>query len=123
MNKVNNFRLLALISYFLLMATMILWIIIAPHDPNYPTGIMLIFGVLPLLFPLRGLLHARPYTHAWTSFLMLFYFTLGVGEAYSDVNLIYSGLSIVFSSFCFVGCLGFVKFNAKLQTESQNKMS
>lgn len=115
------FRILALSSYFFLMATMIAWIIIAPHEPNYPTGIMLMAGVVPLLFPLRGLLHARPYTHAWTSFLMLFYFTLGVGEAYGSVNYLYPSLSIVLSTLCFIGCLGFVKFNAKLRNESQNK--
>jgi len=39
---------------------------------------------LPLFFALRGMLHARRYTIAWSLFLSLFYFTHGVIEAWSE---------------------------------------
>ena len=35
-----------------------------------------------LLLPLRGILHGRPYTHAWTGYLCMLYFSHGTVEAY-----------------------------------------
>ncbi len=34
---------------------------------------MLVFWVLPLLFPLRGILAGKPYTYAWSCFVLLLY--------------------------------------------------
>lgn len=122
MTKVYLFRWLTLVSYFGLMLTLLGWILLAPHADHYPTAAMLLIGVVPLLFPLRGLLYARPYTHAWTSFLMLFYFSHSIGELYSgDSVLIYPLLALIFSSLCFCGSIVFVKVEAKTRNESQNK--
>jgi uncharacterized membrane protein len=119
MNMVNLFRLTALTSFFGLMITLICWITLAPHSPNFPTAAVLIVGVVPLLFPLRGLLHNRPYTHAWNSFLMLFYFSHAVGELYSaDSIILYAVLELMFSLICFVSSILFIKSNAKLQNKS-----
>ncbi len=116
------FKHLALASYFGLMITLISWITLPDHSDNYPTGALLIIALVPLLFPLRGLLHGRPYTHAWTTFLMLLYFTHGVGEVYSADGLhLYASLEVLFSSLTFVSSITFIKLNAKMQRESQNK--
>lgn len=120
MNKVNFFQWLALGSFFGLMLTLLGWILLAPHSDNYPTAAMLVLGVVPLLFPLRGLLYARPYTHAWTSFLMLFYFSHSVGEVYSaDSFSLYAWLALLFSSVCFCSCIIFVKVQARVRNASQ----
>lgn len=122
MNMVNFFRWLSLSSFFGLMGTLLFWILLAPHTENYPTAAMLLIGLVPLLFPLRGLLYARPYTHAWTSFLMLFYFSHGVGELYSgDSWWLYPLLTMSFSFLCFCGCILFIKTGAKARNASQNK--
>lgn len=121
MNKVSFFRWLTLLSFFGLMLTLIGWITLAPHADNYPTAAMLLIGVVPLLFPMRGLLYAKPYTHAWTSFLMLFYFTYSVGEFYSAEHFsIYPFLALVFSSLCFCATILFVKMQAKARKASHN---
>ena len=122
MTIVSFFRWLTLISFFGLMLTLLGWIILAPHANNYPTAAFLLIGVVPLLFPMRGLLYAKPYTHAWTSFLMLFYFTHSVGEVYSNEQFsLYAILALVFSSLCFCSTILFVKMQAKMRKTSQNQ--
>jgi uncharacterized membrane protein len=50
-----------------------------------PTGNRtLVLKVIPLLFPLFGLLKHRLYTHRWVSLLVWLYFTEGVVRATSD---------------------------------------
>ncbi|MFM8345640.1 MAG: DUF2069 domain-containing protein, partial [Betaproteobacteria bacterium] len=50
-----------------------------------PTGNRtLVLKVIPLLFPLVGLLKHRMYTHRWVSLLVWLYFTEGVVRATSD---------------------------------------
>jgi uncharacterized membrane protein len=122
MNTVTLFRWLTLISFFGLMLTLLGWILLAPHAENYPTAAMLLIGVVPLLFPLRGLLYAKPYTHAWTSFLMLFYFSHSVGELYSgDSGLLYPLFALIFSTLCFCSSIVYVKIEAKMRKASQNQ--
>lgn len=117
------FKHLALASYFGLMITLIIWITLGEHSDNYPTSAFLIIALVPLLFPLRGLLHGKPYTHAWTTFLMLLYFTHGIGEVYSAGGVhLYASLEILFSFTTFVASITFIKLNAKrMRAESQNK--
>ena len=120
MKLVSFFRWLTLVSFFGLMLTLLAWIILAPHADNYPTAAWLIIGIVPLLFPMRGLLYAKPYTHAWTSFLMLFYFSHSVGEVYSNEQLsFYAVMALLFSTLCFCSTILFVKMQAKMRTESQ----
>ncbi len=45
--------------------------------PLRPGGSTLVLKVLPLLVPLRGILHGRRYTHQWSSMLILAYFAEG----------------------------------------------
>ncbi|MBB1075963.1 DUF2069 domain-containing protein [Rhodoferax sp. 4810] len=52
--------------------------------PVRPGGTLLALKVLPLCFPLIGLLKNRMYTHRWVTLLVWLYFTEGVVRAYSD---------------------------------------
>jgi uncharacterized membrane protein len=52
--------------------------------PLRPGGSWLSLKALPLLAPLRGLLHGRRYTFQWTSLLALAYFTEGVVRGWSE---------------------------------------
>jgi uncharacterized membrane protein len=112
--KARLFRILALISFFGLMLSLTAWIILPERSDDYPTAAWLIIGVVPLLFPLRGILHGKPYTHAWASFMMLFYFAHGVGEVYSTaMKDIYPWLEVFFSTISFTAMILFIKYNAK----------
>ena len=52
--------------------------------PLRPGGSWLALKVLPLCFPLAGLLRNRMYTYRWVSLMVWIYFTEGVVRAWSD---------------------------------------
>jgi len=111
------FKRLALCSFFGLMISLTCWITLGEHSSNYPVSAWLIIALVPLLFPLRGLLHGKPYTHAWTGFLMLFYFAHGVGEVYSAQGFdLYASLEVLFSSMTFISSIVFIRLNARSVT-------
>jgi uncharacterized membrane protein len=72
----------AVASLLALIALALAWEIwLAPLRPG---GSWLSLKALPLLAPLRGLLHGRRYTFQWTPFLALAYFAEGVVRAWSE---------------------------------------
>ena len=80
--------------------------LLAQLDADTQAALVLLVLVVPLLFPLRGLLHGRKYTFAWSCFLALLYFTHGVMEAYSDdITRPLGLLEIMFSSLWFLAAM------------------
>lgn len=109
-----------MIGFFGLMLTLICWVTLPERSDLFPTATLLTIALLPLLLPLRGLLHGRPYTHAWNSFLMLFYFSHAIGELYSASRFdFYPALAVLFSTLCFIGSILFIRANAKMLASSQ----
>jgi len=112
-NKTKTFRVLALAGYFYLMASMylLLFIFNKPEPQNMLPA--LIFHIGPLLFPLRGLLAGRAYTHAWAGYLALYYFIIGVWYAGAEVDrligMIITSASIMF----FVGAIAFARLQGR----------
>ena len=115
------FKQLTLFSFLGLMISLICWITLAEHSENFPTAALLTIALLPLLFPLRGMLHSKPYTYAWNSFLMLFYFSHGIGEVYSAEGFsLFPSLEVLFSSMTFIASIIFIRLNAKMRRTSHN---
>jgi uncharacterized membrane protein len=78
-------RWLAVGSVLALIALGLAWeLALAPVRPG---GTWLAIKVLPLCFPLAGLLRRRLYTYRWVSLLVWLYFTEGVVRATSDRGL------------------------------------
>src|SRR5690554_3999715 len=120
MKLAHLFRVISLLSFFGLLLSLLAWIIIAEHSENFPTAAWLIIGVMPLLFPLRGILYGKTYTHAWASFLMLFYLAHGIDELYSgDAIFCYPLLEVVFSSSFFIAANMYIRISAKLRKSAQ----
>lgn len=71
----------ALIS--LIFLTLAWELVLAPIRPG---GSWLVLKTLPLLAPLRGVLHARRYTFQWSSLAIWAYFAEGVVRAWSDTG-------------------------------------
>ena len=75
--------------------------------PLRPGGSWLVLKVLPLLLPLRGLLHGRRYTFQWSTLLVWAYFVEGIVRAVSDQGLSARlamaevALTVLFASFAF----------------------
>ncbi|MGD2137002.1 MAG: DUF2069 domain-containing protein [Gammaproteobacteria bacterium] len=101
---------LTLVGYFGVLGLLIGWYGWLSPPEFLPVALALLLLVTPLLFPLRGILHGRPYTFAWSCFLALLYFTHGVMEAYSSEADRYLGLlEVVFASLWFLAATGYIR--------------
>ena len=79
--------------------------------PLKPGGSWLVLKVVPLLFPLFGVLRGKRYTFQWTTLLIWLYFTEGVVRAWSDRGLSarLGALEIALSLAYFVSAVVFVR--------------
>ncbi len=105
----RGFNRLAVVSLIALIALCVAWELwLAPLRPG---GSMLVLKALPLLLPLFGLLREKRYTHQWTSFLALAYFTEGVVRGTSDLGASrgYGLLEALIAAALFAGCLGYAR--------------
>ncbi len=116
--KLNTvfYRKLTLVSYFGLIVLFLYWIFFFIESSIISIPMMLLIAIGPLLFPFYGLMRAKPYTHAWCSFLALAYFIHAVVEAYAnDVTRHLALIETALSTGLFLGCIYFVKMNARDQ--------
>jgi len=74
--------------------------------PIRPGGSLLALKVVPLCFPLAGLLKNRMYTYRWVSLMVWLYFTEGAVRAYSDKapSNYYAMLEVLLCLSLFVAC-------------------
>ena len=106
--------MVALSGYFGLFGLLLLWVAWLEPLSRSPVALALLLWVGPLLFPVRGLLHGRPYTHAWSSFLALFYFTFGAFHAAGPmVRPWLAWLEIGLSVLWFLGAILYVRAGAR----------
>jgi uncharacterized membrane protein len=109
MNSTRFSFYLTLVSYIALIVLLLGWY--GVHDPS-PLALTLL--LLPLLFPLRGLLTGNPYTFAWSSFLILIYFIHGVVEAYANPAVRpLASLEILFSVAFYSGAVLYARLRGR----------
>jgi len=114
MSRVALARAATLTGYFGLLILLLAWNAWLAPGATLPVALTLIVMIGPLLFPLRGLLHGKPYTHAWVSMLSLLYFTHGVVEAWADPSdRIYALMEVVFSTLLFGGSMLYARWRAR----------
>lgn len=65
-----------------------------------------------MLFPLRGLVYAKRYTHQWACFLSMFYFVIGVDVWFNRVGTeaLMGALTVLFSLLFCLGTMYYSKF-------------
>ncbi len=81
-HRFRIFHLGAAASLVALIILCVAWeLVLAPLRPG---GSWMVLKVIPLLFPLRGVLKRDVYTMQWSSMLILLYFTEGIVRATSD---------------------------------------
>ncbi len=89
-----------------------------------PISLALLFWCTPLLLPLRGLLKAKPYTHAWANYVSLWYFLHGVDVAFNSASERYWGLlDIALSLAMFLGCTYYAKIGGKALNMARKESS
>ena len=115
-------RWLTLSGYFSLLFGLFAWHLLIDHTAEHLISIIILAQIGPLMFPLMGLLSGKLYTHAWSMYLAIFYFIIGVWYAGSDEDLMI-GLYVVFTSLTFfLGTVLYTRFMGK-QMQAQNSPS
>lgn len=99
------FRRLALVSYFGLLAWMLIWYFLLGANSSYSTLFVVLFWIVPLLLPARGLIKGDPYTHAWANFIVMIYLLHGLTDIYANHDQWYYALiEIILATGMFAGC-------------------
>lgn len=115
MNYILLSRTITLLGYFGLIVFIPLWHLkIEPIQPEF-ISMTLLIQVGPLMFPMRGILHGRVYTHAWSMYLALFYFICGIWYA-GDISTRNFGIGFSLLSVCFfIGTMLYTRFQGKAE--------
>jgi len=104
---------LTLFGYLGTLALLLAWYGWLAPSIHIPKSMALALLLLPLLFPLRGLLHGRRYTFSWSCFLALLYFIHGVVEAYTSGITRHLGLlEVLLTSLWFIAAMTYVRLTA-----------
>lgn len=114
--KADFFYFMTLTGYFGLLILLSSWVIYFDPPKNNTISLALLFILTPLLLALRGLLHGKRYTYAWSSMLILFYFLHGVVESWaneSETVKILAMIEVAFSVVFFIGSVMYVKYKSR----------
>jgi uncharacterized membrane protein len=101
---------LALTGYFGTFILIVVWYGWLSPPTRLPAIYALLALGTPLLLPLRGLLHGRPYTYAWSLFLALGYATHALIEVYSTPDdRVLATIELILVLMWFVGAIRYVR--------------
>ncbi|OAI14607.1 hypothetical protein A1507_15050 [Methylomonas koyamae] len=93
-----HYYYIALAGFFGLFLLLMAWHTVLSPSTRFPTALILIASVGPLLLPFRGLLHRNLKSCTWMSYLSLPYFAHGIAESYvSQSQRPYALLEVLFS--------------------------
>jgi uncharacterized membrane protein len=105
---------LTLSGYFATLVLLTAWYTWLAPSAHFPVALVLVVLVLPLLTPLRGLLHGRSYTFAWSCFLALVYFTHGTVEGFSSPDTrLYGIAEALFTALWFCSAILYVRATSR----------
>jgi uncharacterized membrane protein len=104
------FHALALVGFTGLFALLMLWPTVLSPASGFPTALILLASVTPILLPMRGLLNKRPKACAWAAYISLIYFIHGSIEAYVNAaQRPYALLETLFSLLLFFGAAFYLR--------------
>jgi len=114
-------RWLTLGGYFSLLFGLFAWHLVIDPPAKHLISVIIFFQLGPLMIPLFGLLNGKLYTHAWSMYMAIFYFIIGVWYAGHDEDLMIGLYVIATSLTFFAGTVIYTRFMGKqLKAEQQN---
>jgi len=111
-------RWLTLSGYFGLMIGLYVWHLLINQTEAHLISIIILTQLGPLMFPLRGLLNGKTYTHAWSMYLAIFYFIVGIWYAAVDETLMFGLYVTAFSLLFFTGTVLYTRLSSRSQKEN-----
>lgn len=108
------FRKLTLTSYFLLIVWLVVWHFFLTIDKPTSTLFTLLFWIVPILLPIKGLIEGKPYTYAWTNFIVMYYLLHGLTAVYAvDGERLYALVEIILCCTLFTGCSYYARIRGR----------
>ena len=108
------FRRLTLTSYLLLIVWLVVWHFVLTIDKPTSTLFTILFWIVPILLPAKGLIEGKPYTYAWTNFIVMYYLLHGLTAVYAvDGERLYALIEIILSSVLFTGCSFYARIRGR----------
>ena len=108
------FRILTLTSYLLLIVWLVVWHFILTIDKPTSTLFTLLFWIVPILLPIKGLIEGKPYTHAWTNFIVMYYLLHGLTAVYAvEGERLYALVEIILCCALFTGCSFYARMRGR----------
>ncbi|MCL6416301.1 DUF2069 domain-containing protein [Aestuariirhabdus sp. Z084] len=102
------------VLYFSLLVVITMWtFVIRPPEVDNLLIIWLVQTV-PLLLFLPAVLGGAPRAHAWLCFVVLFYFTAGVLNAFADPSDLFGWLESTLSALLFCSSMMYVRWKFQL---------
>lgn len=109
----QTYKNIALTGYVGLIIYMPLWLFILAPGPLSNTLTFILF-ILPLLFPLKGILLGNPYTYAWSNFIVLIYFLHSLTTMWvQSSELVWATIELLFASLMFYGGTYYAKYKGR----------
>ena len=108
------FRRLTLTSYLLLIVWLVVWHFFLTIDKPTSTVFTLLFWIVPILLPAKGLLEGKPYTYAWTNFIVMYYLLHGLTAVYAvEGERLYALVEIILCCALFTGCSFYARIRGR----------
>lgn len=105
---------IALTGYFSLLVYMPLWLLVINPSGGLSPALTLIMFTLPLLFPLKGLVQGKPYTYAWSNFVVMIYFLHSLTTLWvSDDEQVFALLELLFATMMFISGSYYAKYRGQ----------
>lgn len=111
-------RWLTLSGYFGLMTGLFAWHLLINKTEAHLISIVILTQLGPLMFPLRGLLNGKTYTHAWSIYLAIFYFIIGIWYAGASETLMIGLYVTACSLLFFTGTVLYTRLSTRSQKEN-----
>ena len=111
--QINAGHWLTLAGYFSLMAGLYSWHLLINDTEKHLISIIHVLQIGPLLFPLRGLLKKKLYTHAWSMYMAIYYFIVGVWYAAGKESFLFGLYVVATSLMFFLGTALFTRYSGK----------
>ena len=112
-------RWLTLSGYFGLIIGIYAWHMLINKTDDHLISVVLLTQLGPLMFPLKGLLSGKTYTHAWSIYLAIFYFVVGIWYASAEQTLMFGLYVTAASLLFFTGTVVYTRFSAKMNSDSE----
>lgn len=108
------FRRLTLTSYLMLIIWLVLWHFVLTPDKPTSNLFSVLFWIIPILLPAKGLFEGKPYTHAWTNFIVMYYLLHGLTAVYAvDGERLYALVEIILCCTLFTGCSFYARLKGR----------